>query len=113
MTIAGANENNAATGDLDIRGNVTIKGAGAGQTIVDGNNLDRVFDIFSGTVSISGLTIEHGRALAGGGGLLNEGGKVTLTNVTVLNNVAFGLDGGNGVNGSGGGSVGNAGVAAG
>ena len=48
LTIAGAGENNAATGDLDIHGSVTIKGKGAGVTIVDGNNLDRVFDIFSG-----------------------------------------------------------------
>ena len=50
LTIAGAGENNAATGDLDIHGSVTIKGKGAGEMIVDGNNLDRVFDIFSGNV---------------------------------------------------------------
>ena len=109
LSIAGANENNAATGDLDIRGSVTIKGKGAGVTIVDANNLDRVFDIFSGKVSISGLTIQHGRALVGGGGLLNEGGKVTLTSVNLENNVAFGIDGGIGVNGSGGGANGNPG----
>jgi hypothetical protein len=109
LTIAGANENSAATGDLDILHSVTIKGAGAGNTIIDGNNLDRVFDIHGGTVSISGMTIEHGRALAGGGGLLNGGGKVSITNVTLENNVAFGIDGGNGVNGVGGGSVGNGG----
>ena len=107
LTIAGADENNAATGDLDVLHSVTIKGAGAGTTIIDGNNLDRVFDIHGGTVSISGMTIEHGRALAGGGGLLNGGGKVSITNVTLENNVAFGIDGGNGVNGIGGGSVGN------
>ena len=57
------------------------------------------------------MTIQHGHALAGGGGLLNEGGKVTLTNVSLLNNVAFGIDGGDGVNGSGGGAIGNAGGA--
>ena len=109
LTIAGANEDNAATGDLDIRGHVTIKGQGAGKTIIDGNNLDRVFQIFSGTVSITGVTIEHGRALAGGGGLLNGGGNVTLKNVTLENNVVFGLDGGDGVNGTGGGASGNPG----
>ena len=42
------NEDNAATGDLDINGNVTIKGKGASSTIVDGNTLDRVFQVLSG-----------------------------------------------------------------
>ena len=111
LTIAGAGENNAATGDLDIHGSVTIKGKGAGVTIVDGNNLDRVFDIFSGKVSIGGLTIQHGRAFVAGGGLMNEGAKVSLTNVTLENNIAFGIDNGNGVNGSGGGAIGNPGGA--
>jgi fibronectin-binding autotransporter adhesin len=46
LTIAGANEDNAATGDLDIRGSVTIKGKGAGSTVIDGKNLDRVFQVF-------------------------------------------------------------------
>ena len=109
LTIAGANEDNAATGDLDIRSNLTIKGKGAGSSVIDGNNLDRVFQILGGKVSITGVTIEHGRALAGGGGLLNGGGKVTLTNVTLENNVVFGLDGADGVNGSAGGAIGNAG----
>ena len=54
LTIAGAGEDNAATGDLDIRGNLTIKGQGPASTIIDGNNLDRVFQVLSGKVSISG-----------------------------------------------------------
>ncbi len=111
LSIAGAGENNAATGDLDIHGSVTIKGKGAGVTIIDGGNLDRVFDIFSGNVSLTGLTIQHGRAFVAGGGLMNEGAKVSLTNVSLLNNVAFGIDNGNGVNGSGGGATGNPGGA--
>jgi fibronectin-binding autotransporter adhesin len=73
LTIAGPGEDNAATGDLDIRGKLTIKGKGAGVTIVDGNNLDRVFQVLNGTVAISGLTIQHGLA-SDGGGLLNSGG---------------------------------------
>ena len=65
LTIAGANEDNAATGDLDIKGNVTIKGKRASTTIVDGNSLDRVFQVLSGRVQISGLTIQHGQADGG------------------------------------------------
>ena len=89
----GANEDNAATGDLDIKGNVTIKGKGASKTIVDANAiLDRVFQVLSGRVQISGLTIQHGQADEGGG-LLNSGGQVTLTSVVVANNMAIGSSG--------------------
>ena len=95
LTIAGPPEDNAASGDLDIRGNLTIKGKGAGATVIDGNNLDRVFQVLSGTVAISGVTIQHGLA-AEGGGLLNSGGKVTLTSVSVVNNLAVGSTGGRG-----------------
>src|SRR5262249_36551513 len=45
LTIAGANEDASATGDLDVTGNLTIKGAGAGNTVIDGNNLDRVIEV--------------------------------------------------------------------
>ena len=109
LTILPAGTDDASTGDLDIDGNVTIKGAGAGLTIIDGNNLDRVFDILGGTVAISKLTIQHGRALVAGGGLLNSGGNVTLTNVDVENNVALGLNGEPGVDGAAIGAVGNPG----
>ena len=101
MTIAGANEDNAATGDLDIKGNVTIKGKRASATIIDGNAIDRVFQILSGRVRLSGLTIQHGQA-EDGGGLLNSGGQVTLTAGVVPNNMAFGSPGANGVTGSAG-----------
>ena len=105
LTLTGANEDNAATGDLDINGNVTIKGKGSAATIVDANNSDRAFQMLSGKVQISGLTIEHGRA-SQGGGLLNSGGKVTLTSDVFLNNVAVGAAGSDGTNGSGGGQRG-------
>ncbi len=103
LTIAGADEDASATGDLDIKGNLTIKGKGAGTTIVDGNNLDRVFQVLSGKVTISNLTIQHGRVVAdGGGGLFNSGGGVTLSSVQILNNSSVGLDGGDGINGGSG-----------
>ncbi len=110
LTIAGPPEDNAASGDLDVRGNLTIKGKGAGETVIDGNNLDRVFQVLSGTVAISGVTIQHGLA-AEGGGLLNSGGKVTLTSVSVVNNLAIGSSGAAGGNGVTAGSVGGDGSA--
>ena len=62
LTIAGANEDASATGDLDITSNLTIKGAGSGSTIIDGNNLDRVIQVLQGKTNISGVTIRHGLA---------------------------------------------------
>src|SRR3954465_14263445 len=86
LTIAGAGEDASATGDLDITRNLTIKGKSSSSTIIDGNNLDRVFQVLGGKVSISNVTIQHGRAAGTGGGLLNSGGKVTLSSVAILNN---------------------------
>ena len=88
LTIAGAGEDASATGDLDINGNLTIKGKSSASTIIDGNNLDRVFQVLGGKVSISKVTIQHGRAVGDGGGILNSGGKVTLSSVAILNNIA-------------------------
>ena len=82
LTIAGANEDASATGDLDITGNLTIKGSGSRGTIIDGNNLDRVIQVLEGNVKISGVTIQHGLANMGGG-LLNSGGQVSLSSVVV------------------------------
>ena len=88
LTIAGASEDASATGDLDISGNLTIKGSSSRKTIIDGNNLDRVIQIKKGNVTISGIvTIQHGMATTGGG-LLNSGGQVTLASVVVTQNRA-------------------------
>lgn len=97
LSIAGSNEDAAATGDLDITDDLTINGSGAGGTIIDAGSIDRVFDILSGVnVSISLVTIQKGNTSAAGGGIRNAG-NLTLTNVTVRNNVA-GADGGGVVN---------------
>ena len=110
LTIPGANEDADATGDLDVKGKITIKGASANSTIVNGNGLDRVFEILSGNVTIQKLTIEGGLA-SEGAGLLNLGGKVALSSVVVSGNTAQGTAGSTGVQGSGGGAVGGAGGA--
>lgn len=82
LTRAG-DEDAAVLGDLDIADDLTIKGAGSGNTIVDGNGkvtMDRVFQILASAheTNLSGLTIRNGKKDAGpfdeGGGLLWEGG---------------------------------------
>ena len=95
LTIAGANEDGGATGDLDITGNLTIRGSGSRSTIIDGNSLDRVLEVLGGATTISGVTIRNGQANLGAG-LLNEGGRVTLSSVAVVGNHAVGADGATG-----------------
>ena len=101
LTISGRNENHAATGDLDITDAVNITGAGASSVIIDGNGLDRVFDIdTNGTVNISGVTIRNGNpGVASGGGiqtgatLANQTVTLNLSNVVVTQNTG-GVSGG-------------------
>src|SRR5207244_12921532 len=95
LTIEGRDEDAAVMGDLDITDDVTITGAGADRTILDGNGIDRIFDIELLTshvtivVSIAALSIRNGNsgpgALADGGGLYNSG-TLTLRNVGGANN---------------------------
>ena len=88
LSIAGAGEDANATGDLDITDDLTIIGANARLTIIDGNGLDRVFEVFDGTtVHISDLTITGGSGDRDsfGGGIFNSG-TLTLTNVSVSDN---------------------------
>jgi CSLREA domain-containing protein len=58
------------SGDFDLGSAVTIEGAGATTTTVDGAGIDRVFTIANGaTATISGITITGGQAFSGGDGV--------------------------------------------
>ncbi len=101
LGIAGIDEDLAASGDLDIRDNLTIRGQGVGVTVIDGGALDRIFQIFAGvTLNLENLTIQNGELTgsADGAGIRNSG-TTTLTNVEVTDNVAE--DSGGGINNSG------------
>jgi hypothetical protein len=102
LSIAGAGEDAAATGDLDVTGDVTIQGAGLDTTVVDGGGLDRVIHIVSGGVWISEVVVRNGVAgpsaaasachpfpdQENGGGVCIEGGDATLVSVDVMANSA-------------------------
>jgi hypothetical protein len=79
------------SGELDITRSLTIKGSGADQLAVSGNNSSRVFEIetAAANVSINGLTITRGRALDLGGGILNDGSNLTLSGDKLTDNVTF------------------------
>ncbi|HUU62414.1 MAG TPA: right-handed parallel beta-helix repeat-containing protein [Dehalococcoidia bacterium] len=77
--------------DITINKSLTLRGAGAGSTFVDGEDMSRVFYINNSTVDMSGMTIRNGNVstAANGGGLYNEYGNVTMTNCTVSGNEAY------------------------
>jgi hypothetical protein len=74
--------------NLSITVNLTIVGAGASTTFIDGGASDRVVTISNTAahVTLSKLTIRNGKATAGGG--INNSGTLTLTNSTVSGNWA-------------------------
>jgi CSLREA domain-containing protein len=88
LALAGANEDAAATGDLDLTKTVTVMGAGASSTAIDAGGIDRVFEVEGGTtVEISGLTITGGLVNGNGGGI-SSAGMLRLVGVVVSGNVA-------------------------
>lgn len=95
ITLAGIHENNATTGDFDIKDDIMIHGAGAQSTILDGNNIDRLFHVIGNDtpeVQITNLTIQGGYCADPGGNcyggcVLNETGNITIANATLQNNV--------------------------
>jgi hypothetical protein len=80
----------ASHGDLNVLVPMTIKGAGAKATIVDGNRVDRIFDV-QADATISDLTVTKGstraRELIGptGGGAIGNSADLTLERVAVTN----------------------------
>lgn len=64
LALAGASEDASRTGDLDIAGDLVLRGAGSGQTRIDGAALDRVIDLLGDgaprSVRMEALSIENG-----------------------------------------------------
>jgi hypothetical protein len=88
LTIAGTGEDAAAKGDLDITGDLTIAGAGAATTVIDGGGLDNVFQAIGNiTANFSGVTI---RNAAGGtnpaAGILSDRATLNITACTFTGN---------------------------
>ncbi len=104
LTIPGADEDAAAIGDLDISDNLTLAGAGASRTSIDGNGSvtgDRVFHMLSAArVRISGATVSGGKAIGGGpfsfsdGGGIYNSGTLTMNKSSISGNTASGSGGG-------------------
>src|SRR5205823_8560682 len=81
------------SGELLITTNLTITGPGASQLTVQrstaaGTPDFRIFDIRSGTVTISGLTVNNGRAGSGGGILNQARADLTMHDLVISGNAA-------------------------
>ena len=98
LTIAGADDNLAATGDLDITdstGSLAIIGAG-NETIIDASGLgDRVFHAVNSSVdaAFQGVVITGGTVTGPGGGIYFNGSELTIIDSTLTENHASGSGG--------------------
>ncbi len=98
----GAGEDQSQTGDLDLRVSMSIVGAGASRTVLDGAQADRLIHVPGAEftpvpvmVTIRDLSVRNGSVAGDGGGIATEGpGQLELERVLVENNHA---DSGGGV----------------
>jgi len=87
LLLHGVDEDAALRGDLDLAGELTLRGAGAGLTIIDGGGLDRVIDVLPGArVEISGVTIRGGQGQGSEPGGLKVSGRLRLEDSEVRDN---------------------------
>ncbi len=94
LSINGTGEDSAATGDLDILGDLSIIGDGAAATIVDATGLgDRIFHAHAGTITISGVSLQNATTNYGGGLDISPGADVTV-NESVFSGHSASADGG-------------------
>ena len=92
LSLEGAGEDEAHTGDLDILDTVRIEGTG-GEVVIDGRGIDRVFHIIDprevpDTNTLSGLTITGGSANDMGGGIYHQAGWLNLEDSLLRDNEA-------------------------
>ena len=86
LSLAGADEDLGASGDLDISDALSISGVGTAATLIDASALDRVLDLLPGVpdyhVSLQDLTLRNGRleliAFSDGGAGMRVGAGVQL-----------------------------------
>ena len=95
---SGANEDDGATGDLDITESLTINGHPDGTTI-DALDLDRIFDINPGNLAgvvviLRNIHITNGSVLGHAGAIRLRGATLILENCTISDSFADQGDGG-------------------
>ena len=88
LSVPGAGEDAAASGDLDISRPVTLQGRGA---VIDAGQIDRVVQVTgSGKATLREVTLRRGLADLGGGMLVDVGGQANVVSTTIEDNQATG-----------------------
>ncbi|HEV7730666.1 MAG TPA: choice-of-anchor Q domain-containing protein [Candidatus Binatia bacterium] len=90
LSLVGSGEDAAATGDLDVTQPLTVTGASAATTIIDGLGSDRIFHVVAGqALTVRTLTVRNGKEIGNGGGIVAEAGvPLTIADVTFHGNRA-------------------------
>jgi CSLREA domain-containing protein len=98
LTVAG-DEALGLQGDLNVSQPLTVMGAGASTTIIDGNSTDRIFATDSADLTLEQVTLQHGNPTYHGNSFESLGGAIrainaqlTITNCVLKDNT--GLQGG-------------------
>lgn len=90
----GSAEDASVTGDLDVLDDLLILGSGAGETILDGDGIDRVVDVLAeASLEMHGVTVRNGWAQhvpspfdSGAGGGIRAAAPLTLARSEVEHN---------------------------
>ncbi len=91
LLLAGAGEDANATGDFDVTDSLIIEGAGAGSTIIDGADLDRLFHVLGAgtTLTLRNLTVQEGNVADNGGAVFVEvDNSIIIEDATISANEA-------------------------
>lgn len=94
IDLAGASDDANASGDFDLRSDVTVQGAGADLTRIRGDREDRVFDVGTGIPEVPvlarfiGLTIRNGDAEVGGAIYVGPGAGLVVEACSIVNSAA-------------------------
>jgi hypothetical protein len=90
MAIYGADEDAAATGDLDVSDDLIIEGADASTTIVQAETIDRLFDVAADVnLTLSDVRSREAQSYDAGGGLrAGDGAFVVLARTVFERNLA-------------------------
>lgn len=78
------------SGTLTINKSLTIIGPGANTLAIDGNASFQVFNVSTGAVNISRLTIRNGKLASGFGGGIANSGTLTVSDSTISGNTISG-----------------------
>jgi len=79
-------DRNGSTGDLNVSEDLTIQGAGADSTIIDGGGFTGIIETHLSTLTITGVELRNGRAEFVGGSIFSSQGSLVFEDLIFRNN---------------------------